>query len=156
MIAFFLLLIAAPIYLLIAGVFIGFTYLAEILPVIIGIYLFIVFLVVVFAPLKPWYDKHHDTIKLTGNLIFLVLFGPLIVVLAISIIALPFVMIYAIANHPFLWYAVILFFVFVFGYNIKNEIKRQKEEKIWEETRERAALHKQRYFYNEKKYTKED
>ena len=78
MIALFLLLIAAPIYLLIAGVFIGFTftYLAEILPVIIGIYLFIVFLVVVFAPLKPWYDKHHDKIKLTGNLIFLVLSRP--------------------------------------------------------------------------------
>ena len=122
MIALFLLLIAAPIYLLIAGVFIGFTftYLAEILPVIIGIYLFIVFLVVVFAPLKPWYDKHHDKIKLTGNLIFLVLFGPLIVVLAISIIALPFVMIYAIADHPFLWYAVILFFVFVVVFSLRQ------------------------------------
>lgn len=122
MIALFLLLIAAPIYLLIAGVFIGFTftYLAEILPVIIGIYLFIVFLVVVFAPLKPWYDKHHDKIKLTGNLIFLVLFGPLIAVLAISIIALPFVMIYAIADHPFLWYAVILFFVFLVVFSLRQ------------------------------------
>lgn len=122
MIALFLLLIAAPIYLLIAGVFIGFTftYLAEILPVIIGIYLFIVFLVVVFAPLKPWYDKHHDKIKLTGNLIFLVLFRPLIAVLAISIIALPFVMIYAIADHPFLWYAVILFFVFVVVFSLRQ------------------------------------
>ena len=122
MIALYLLLIAAPIYLLIAGVFIGFTftYLAEILPVIIGIYLFIVFLVVVFAPLKPWYDKHHDKIKLTGNLIFLVLFGPLIAVLAISIIALPFVMIYAIADHPFLWYAVILFFVFVVVFSLRQ------------------------------------
>ena len=122
MIALFLLLIAAPIYLLIAGVFIGFTftYLAEILPVIIGIYLFIVFLVVVFAPLKPWYDKHHDKIKLTGNLIFLVLFGPLIAVLAISIIALPFVMIYAIADHPFLWYAVILFLVFLVVFSLRQ------------------------------------
>ena len=82
--------------------------------------MFIVFLVVVFAPLKPWYDKHHDKIKLTGNLIFLVLFGPLIAVLAISIIALPFVMIYAIADHPFLWYAVILFFVFVVVFSLRQ------------------------------------
>ncbi|HHF5092121.1 TPA: hypothetical protein ACPP6U_000174 [Haemophilus influenzae] len=156
MIALILFLIAAPIYLLIAGLFIGGTYLINILPAFIVIYLLLVFLAVMLTPFKPWFNRNRAKINSSGKLILLVLFGPLIAVLTISIIALPFVMIYAIADNPFLWYAVILLFVFVYGFIIRNSIKRKEEERIWEKTRERAALHKERYFYGEQKYTKED
>ena len=47
-------------------------------------------------------------------------------------------------------------FVFFYGFIKRNSIKRKEEERIWEKTRERAALHKERYFYGEQKYTKED
>lgn len=154
MITLFLFVIAAPIYLLIAGLVIGGTYLINILPILLVLYFIMAFLVGMFTPFKPWFNKHRTKIDTAGKLVALILFGPLIVVLAVAILALPFVMIYAISDNPFLWYAVTLFFMGSIAYSIKKEIKRKREEKIWQETRERAAMH--RYFYHEQKQTKGD
>jgi len=154
MITLLLFVIAAPIYLLIAGLVIGGTYLINILPILLVLYFIMAFLVGMFTPFKPWFNEHRTKIDTAGKLVALILFGPLIVVLAVAILALPFVMIYAISDNPFLWYAVTLFFMGSIAYSIKKEIKRKREEKIWQETRERAAMH--RYFYHEQKQTKGD
>lgn len=154
MITLFLFLISAPVYLLIAGLVIGGSYLINILPTLLATYLIMAFLVGMLTPLKPWFNKHRTKIDTAGKLVALILFGPLIVVLAVAILALPFVMIYAISDNPFLWYAVTLFFMGIFAYNIKKEITRKREEKIWQKTRERAAMHK--YFYHERKHIKGD
>lgn len=154
MIVLFLFVIAAPIYLLIAGLVIGGTYLVNILPTLLAIYLLMAFLAGMLTPLKPWFNKLRTKINSVWKLVTLILFGPLVVVLAVALLALPFVMINAIADDPFLWYVVTLFFMGSIVYNIKKEIKRKREEKIWQETRERAAMH--RYFYHEQKQTKGD
>ncbi|OOF37387.1 hypothetical protein [Rodentibacter heidelbergensis] len=145
MITLFLVLISVPVYLVIAGLIIGGTYFINILPMLLPIYLIIVFLVYMFTPLKPWFNKHQTKINTIGKLLTLILFGPLIVVLAVAILALPFVIIYAIADNPFLWYAIILFFIGIFAYNTKKDLKRKREKQIWKETQERAAMHK--FFY---------
>ena len=154
MIVLFLFVIAAPIYLLIAGLVIGGTYLVNILPTLLTIYLLMAFLAGMLTPLKPWFNRHRTKINSVWKLVALILFGSLVVVLAVAILALPFVMINAIADKPFLWYAVTWFLRGSIAYNIKKETKRKREEKIWQETRERAAMH--RYFYHEQKQTKGD
>lgn len=154
MITLFLFVIAVPLYLLIAGLVIGGTYLINILPILLAIYLLMAFLAGMLTPFKPWFNKHRTKINTLWKLVALILFGPLVVVLAFAILALPFVMINAISDKPFLWYAVTLFFMGSIAYNIKKEIKRKRGEEIWQETRERAAMH--RYFYHEQKQTKGD
>ena len=57
MITLFLFVIAAPIYLLIAGLVIGVTYLVNILPTLLAIYLLMAFLAGMLTPLKPWFNK---------------------------------------------------------------------------------------------------
>lgn len=114
MIILFLLLVSMPIYLMIAGLVIGGSYLINLLPILLAIYFITAALALAFSPLKPWFNKHRIKINTIGKLIALILFGPLLAVLTVSVISLPFVMIYAIADNPFIWYAVILFFIGLF------------------------------------------
>ena len=138
----------------IAGVAIGFSFLLNILPALIACYIVFSLAALLISPFKPCIEKHKKVLNTVGAWLLLIFVFPPITVILGGIIALPFVLIYAIADNPFLWYGLIFSVITVFSIYlylnrdaIHAEIKRKEDEKIWQATRERAALHK--YLYHE-------
>lgn len=149
MIALLLFLIAAPIYLIIAAFMIGATFLLELLPTLVTLYVVLAVLVLLFTPFKPWYQRHTEKIHSIAAWVALILFGPLVAVILFALIALPFALIFAISDNPFIWSGLVVCTVVTFCIISYRAYEREKEEKIWQATRERAAMHK--YLYSERK-----
>ena len=89
LVMFMLFLIAIPFYLLMAVLVIGGTMLLHAFPIVIALYL-------LFAQINN-----------IGQLVGLILFGPLVGAILFSIVAFPFVMIYSLADNPFIWFSII-------------------------------------------------
>ncbi|MBF0751561.1 MULTISPECIES: hypothetical protein [unclassified Pasteurella] len=155
MIALLLFLIAIPFYLVVGLIVIGGSFLLEILPTLIALYFVLAVLSILFTPLKPWFKRNIEQIQSVGQWIAFFLFAPLFVLILLAIIALPFILIYAIAENPFVWYgafALIFAILGIYIYNnydaIQAEIRSKEEEKILKKMRERAEMHQ--YFYSER------
>ena len=107
LVMFMLFLIAIPFYLLMAVLIIGGTMLLHAFPIVIALYLLFVAVGLLFLPIKPFYEKHIAQINNIGPLVGLILFGPLVGAILFSIVAFPFVMIYSLADNPFIWFSII-------------------------------------------------
>ncbi|MDG6894390.1 hypothetical protein [Volucribacter amazonae] len=111
-------LFALPIILVVAFSFILIHWFSSLLPTLIlaGVLTFITLALLgglLVLPFKPVIAKYKRPIELFFNGITLLLFGPLILFLVISLVAFPFVMLFSLSDTPILWLVVILAYILI-------------------------------------------
>ncbi|KGQ36808.1 hypothetical protein [Gallibacterium genomosp. 1] len=92
----------------------------QLLPSLIAVY--VMFLVMGFfvLPLKPIMNKYAKQLDTIGKIIGLIFFGPLVLFLLGTILALPFVLIYSLSDNPI--QSLVMTFAIIFAVILINVI----------------------------------